>query len=70
MILAANDRGYRCVVIGDACASDIPELHEMCLKVIAAQGGILRLGLELGHGRGCDFDRERSRGPPQTAIRP
>ncbi len=36
----ANDRGYRCVVIGDACASYFPEFHEMGLKMIKAQGGI------------------------------
>ena len=36
----ANDRGYRCVVVGDACASYFPEFHEMGLKMIKAQGGI------------------------------
>jgi nicotinamidase-related amidase len=36
----ANDRGYRCVVIGDGCASYFPEFHEMGLKMIKAQGGI------------------------------
>ncbi len=35
-----NDRGYRCVVIGDACASYFPEFHDMGLKMIKAQGGI------------------------------
>jgi nicotinamidase-related amidase len=37
----ANDRGYRCVVISDGCASYFPEFHEMGLKMIKAQGGIL-----------------------------
>jgi nicotinamidase-related amidase len=36
----ANDRGYRCVVISDGCASYFPEFHEMGLKKIKAQGGI------------------------------
>lgn len=37
----ANDRGYRCLVLGDACASYFPEFHEVGLRMIAAQGGIL-----------------------------
>jgi biuret amidohydrolase len=36
----ANDRGYRCVVIGDACGSYFPEFHEVGLRLIIAQGGI------------------------------
>lgn len=36
----ANDRGYRCVVIADACASYIPAFHEAGLAMIKAQGGI------------------------------
>jgi nicotinamidase-related amidase len=36
----ANDRGFRCVVVADACASYFPEFHEMGLKMIKAQGGI------------------------------
>ncbi|WP_173049626.1 cysteine hydrolase [Bosea sp. ANAM02] len=36
----ANDRGYRCLVIGDACGSYFPEFHEVGLRMIAAQGGI------------------------------
>jgi nicotinamidase-related amidase len=36
----ANDRGYRCVVMSDGCASYFPEFHEMGLKMIKAQGGI------------------------------
>src|ERR1700723_85161 len=35
-----NDRGYRCVVLSDGCASYFPEFHEMGLKMIKAQGGI------------------------------
>jgi biuret amidohydrolase len=36
----ANDRGYRCVVIGDACGSYFPEFHDIALRMIKAQGGI------------------------------
>lgn len=36
----ANDRGYRCLVLADACASYFPEFHEVGLRMIAAQGGI------------------------------
>ena len=36
----ANDRGYRCVVLEDCCASYFPEFHEMGLRMIKAQGGI------------------------------
>jgi biuret amidohydrolase len=35
-----NDRGYRCIVPGDCCASYIPEFHEVGLRMITAQGGI------------------------------
>ncbi|MBK1659591.1 cysteine hydrolase family protein [Paracraurococcus ruber] len=35
----ANDRGFRCVVLGDACASYIPEFHAAGLAMIKAQGG-------------------------------
>jgi len=36
----ANDRGYRCIVAGDACASYFPEFHETALRMVSAQGGI------------------------------
>ena len=36
----ANDRGYRCIVLSDGCASYFPEFHEMGLNMIKAQGGI------------------------------
>lgn len=36
----AADRGYRCIVVGDACASYFPEFHRVGLDMIAAQGGI------------------------------
>ena len=36
----ANDRGYRCLVLGDCCGSYFPEFHEVGLRMIQAQGGI------------------------------
>jgi len=36
----ANDRGYRCLVLGDCCGSYIPEFHAAGLAMIKAQGGI------------------------------
>lgn len=39
-IREANDRGYRCVALGDACASYFPEFHRIGLEMIKAQGGI------------------------------
>ena len=39
-IREANDRGYRCVALADACASYFPEFHRMGLEMIKAQGGI------------------------------
>ena len=36
----ANDRGYRCIVPGDCCASYFPEFHAVGLAMIKAQGGI------------------------------
>ena len=36
----ANDRGYRCVVISDGCASYFPEFQAAGIAMIKAQGGI------------------------------
>jgi nicotinamidase-related amidase len=36
----ANDRGYRCIVPGDCCASYFPAFHAAGLQMIKAQGGI------------------------------
>jgi nicotinamidase-related amidase len=36
----ANDRGYRCVVLADCCASYFPEFHTAGLAMIKAQGAI------------------------------
>jgi len=35
-----NDRGFRCIVLGDCCGSYFPEFHEAGLAMIKAQGGI------------------------------
>src|SRR5258707_3724090 len=35
----ANERGYRCVVLSDGCASYFPEFHDMGLKLIKGQRG-------------------------------
>jgi nicotinamidase-related amidase len=35
-----NDRGFRCIVLADCCASYFPEFHEAGLAMIKAQGGI------------------------------
>jgi len=36
----ANDRGYRCIVPSDCCASYFPEFHEVALRMVKAQSGI------------------------------
>jgi nicotinamidase-related amidase len=36
----ANDRGFRCIVLSDCCASYFPQFHEVGLAMIKAQGGI------------------------------
>jgi nicotinamidase-related amidase len=36
----ANDRGYRCIVPSDCCASYFPEFHQVALRMVKAQGGI------------------------------
>jgi nicotinamidase-related amidase len=36
----ANDRGFRCIVLADCCASYFPEFHDAGLAMIKAQGGI------------------------------
>jgi biuret amidohydrolase len=36
----ANDRGFRCIVLSDCCASYFPEFHRVGLAMIKAQGGI------------------------------
>ena len=36
----ANDRGFHCIVVSDACASFFEDFHETALRMITAQGGI------------------------------
>ena len=36
----ANDRGFHCIVVSDACASFFDDFHETALKMVVAQGGI------------------------------
>ena len=36
----AVDRGFRCITIGDACASAFPDLHDAALRMIGVEGGI------------------------------
>jgi nicotinamidase-related amidase len=37
----ANDRGYECLIIEDACASYFPQFHQATLAMLTAQGGIV-----------------------------
>lgn len=37
----ANDRGYECLIVEDACASYFPEFHQSTLAMLSAQGGIV-----------------------------
>lgn len=39
-IREANDRGFHCIAIGDACGSFIDEFRQVALDMIIAQGGI------------------------------
>jgi nicotinamidase-related amidase len=39
-IREANDRGFRCIALEDACGSYFPEFHRVGLEMIKAQGGI------------------------------
>ena len=36
----AIDRGYRCVLVGDACAASDPALQEPALQMLKVEGGI------------------------------
>lgn len=36
----ANDRGYQCIVVEDACASYDDQFHKVAIQMICAQGGI------------------------------
>jgi len=44
----ANDRGFRCLVVAEACASYFPAFHEAALAMVKAQGGIFGWVASLG----------------------
>lgn len=37
---SAVDRGFRCITVGDACASAYPDLHDAALRMIGVEGGL------------------------------
>ncbi|MFN8989602.1 MAG: cysteine hydrolase family protein [Betaproteobacteria bacterium] len=37
---SAVDRGFRCITVGDACASAYPDLHDAALRMIGVEGGV------------------------------
>lgn len=39
-IREANDRGFHCIIIPDACGSFFPEFHDTAVKMVVAQHGI------------------------------
>jgi len=39
-IREANDRGFHCIAVSDACGSFFEDFHETALRMIVAQGGI------------------------------
>jgi biuret amidohydrolase len=39
-VRSAADRGYRCITVGDACASSDPVLHKAALAMIGVEGGV------------------------------
>ena len=47
----ANDRGYRCVVLADCCASYFPEFHRDGPRDDQGAGRDLRLGVGFGSAR-------------------
>ena len=62
----ANDRGFRCIVPADCCASYFPEFHEMGLRMIKAQGGIFGWVIGLA---GASWPRSRHRTRTSEHIR-
>lgn len=36
----ANDRGFECLVVSDACGASIPELHHAAVGTVETEGGI------------------------------
>jgi len=42
----ANDRGYECVLVGDATASYIPKFKQAVMEMVSSQGGIVGYTVE------------------------
>lgn len=36
----ASERGYDCLIVGNACGATVPRLHHAALETIATEGGI------------------------------
>jgi nicotinamidase-related amidase len=52
-IREANDRGYRCVALSDACASYFPEFHRVALEMIMRPRSCSASFRIWPHGRRC-----------------
>ena len=63
-----NDRGYRCIVPSDACASYFPQFHEAGLQMIKAQGGIFGWVTDSGRVLAALADSTRSGEGLEPAI--
>jgi len=59
----ANDRGFECLVVEDACGSYFPEFHEVALRMIRAQGGIFGWTAPSGAVLAALGDRPAPAGP-------
>ena len=65
----ANDRGYRCVVLADGCASYFPGIPRDGPEDDQGPGRHLRLGLRLGRGAASAFHRRLQERQQQGALR-
>ena len=67
----ANDRGYRCVVLADCCASYFPHFHEAGPRHDQGARRHLRLGVIIARGaRGHGLTVQRRRRSPVLRARP
>jgi len=49
----ANDKGFECLLVRDACGASLPELHDAAVDMVATEGGIFgasALWSELAYG--------------------